>query len=45
MAVRKAKQRARGIIPDHEIQPTIGDILNQQDTQLNYTLELVRNDK
>jgi len=40
MAVKKAKYKDRGIIPDHIIVPTINDILQNKDVQMDYTLQL-----
>ena len=33
----------RGIIPDYEISQKYKDFLNNEDTQMNFTLELIRN--
>lgn len=33
----------RGIIPDHQVQPTIEDHLNGRDPQLEYALDLIQN--
>jgi hypothetical protein len=43
MAVRPQKHVGRGVFPDHNIMPTINDITNRRDTQLERTLELARN--
>jgi hypothetical protein len=40
MAVKKTKYKDRGIIPDHIIVPTIDDILQNKDVQMDYTLQL-----
>lgn len=40
MAVKPAKYKDRGIIPDYIIQPTINDIINKYDRQLSYALKL-----
>lgn len=40
MAVGKTKFTDRGIIPDYLVTPTIEDIINKQDVQLNYALKL-----
>ena len=40
MAVKKFKYKDRGIIPDYPIIPTINDILQNKDVQLNYALRL-----
>ena len=32
----------RGIIPDYSITQTFGDFLNNTDTQINFTLELIK---
>jgi hypothetical protein len=34
----------RGIIPEYDISQTLEDFLNNEDTQMNFTLELIRND-
>jgi hypothetical protein len=36
--------RDRGIIPDHQVSPTIEDLLNQKDTVLEFTIDLIKND-
>jgi hypothetical protein len=41
-AVRKAKDRDRGIIPDHVIIPSISDNIQNRDVQLEYTVGLQR---
>lgn len=33
----------RGIIPDYEINQTFDDFMNNSDTQMNFTIELIRN--
>lgn len=43
MAVRPARQPGRGIMPDHPVEPTILDLLNKKDGQLERAMELVRN--
>jgi hypothetical protein len=35
----------RGIIPDHIVEPTINDVIHQNDTVLNYTLNLINSQK
>jgi hypothetical protein len=35
----------RGVIPDHEIQPTIDEYLNGIDVEMNYALKLIRDRK
>src|ERR1035437_1711312 len=40
MAVAKTKFNDRGIIPDYVVIPTINDIINKQDVQLDYALKL-----
>lgn len=45
MAVRKTAQKASGVLPDHAIQPTMNDLLNGKDPQLEYALELARRRK
>ena len=35
----------RGIIPDYEITQTFDDFINNIDTQLNYTIELIQKHK
>ena len=40
--VKKAKYKDRGIIPDYTIVPTIDDVLQQKDVQLNYALKLTK---
>lgn len=35
----------RGIIPDHIVEPTINDVIHQNDTVLNYTLNLIHSQK
>jgi C-terminal processing protease CtpA/Prc len=35
----------RGVIPDYEIQPTIGEYLNGVDAEMNYALKLIREGK
>ncbi|WPV02796.1 S41 family peptidase [Mucilaginibacter sp. cycad4] len=39
LAVKYSK--GRGVIPEYEVQPTIKDLINNTDTQLNYTLRLI----
>jgi Peptidase family S41 len=41
MAVKKAKYKDRGIIPDYIIIPTIDDYLHQKDVQMDFALKLV----
>lgn len=33
----------RGVIPDYEVKPSIDDVLNGIDTELNFTLDLIKN--
>ena len=40
MSVKKAKYMDRGIIPDYNIIPTINDVIQNKDVQLNYALKL-----
>lgn len=40
MAVQKAKYKDRGIIPEYIIIPTIGDVIQNKDVQLNAALKL-----
>ena len=40
MAVAKTKFNDRGIIPDYIVIPTIDDIINKQDVQLDNALKL-----
>jgi len=35
----------RGVMPDYPVQPTIQDVLNGVDTEMIYTLKLIKNDK
>jgi hypothetical protein len=35
----------RGIIPDYEVIQTFDDFLNNADTQINFTLDLIRKNK
>jgi len=35
----------RGVIPDHEVQPTIDEYLNGIDAEMNYALKLIRDNK
>jgi len=42
MAVTEGKENDRGIIPDYEITPTINDIIDKNDVQLNYALKLAK---
>lgn len=35
----------RGIIPDHPVQPTIRDLLNDRDTVMEFTLDLIKKSK
>lgn len=40
---KKDKQKyGRGIIPDYQISQTLDDFLNQRDTQLNFTIDLIK---
>lgn len=45
MAVRPGRHAGRGIIPDYRVLPTIQDLLNKKDGQLERALEIVRNGK
>jgi hypothetical protein len=45
MAVRPEKHPGRGIIPDYPVLPTIQDLLNKKDGQLERAFEIVRNGK
>ncbi len=40
MAVKEAKFKDRGIIPDYILIPTINDIIKNKDVQLNYAIKL-----
>ncbi|MGQ7855381.1 S41 family peptidase [Pedobacter sp. WC2501] len=40
MAVKTAKEIGRGIIPEYKIQSTSQDIINKNDVQLNFALQL-----
>ncbi|MGZ4001248.1 MAG: S41 family peptidase [Mucilaginibacter sp.] len=40
MAVKKAKYKDRGIIPDYIIVPTINDYIHQKDVQMDFALKL-----
>jgi hypothetical protein len=33
----------RGIMPDHEVSQSLEDFLQHADTQMNFTLELIKN--
>jgi hypothetical protein len=44
-AVKNYSFTDRGIIPDHEVIPSIGDILNKKDSVLSYTLHLIEKQK
>ncbi len=35
----------RGVMPDYPVQPTIQDVLNGVDTEMIYTLKLIKNGK
>ena len=35
----------RGVMPDYPVQPTIQDVLNEVDTEMIYTLKLIKNGK
>jgi hypothetical protein len=41
MAVRPEKYRGRGIIPEYPVLPTIQDLLNKRDGQLERALKIV----
>ncbi|OQP54328.1 hypothetical protein A4H97_22865 [Niastella yeongjuensis] len=45
LAVMPVTPIGRGIIPDYPVQPTIQDLINKRDTQLERALELVRGGK
>jgi hypothetical protein len=40
MAVKKAKYKDRGTIPDYLIVPSINDIIQHQDVQMDFALKL-----
>ena len=42
MAVKKAKYKDRGIIPDYTIIPTINDVIINKDVQINFALKLAK---
>lgn len=42
MAVKKAKYKDRGIIPDYTIIPTIDEVIQHKDVQLNFALKLAK---
>ena len=42
MAVSRSPERARGILPDHEVVPTIRDVLDGSDPVLAKALEQIR---
>jgi len=42
MAVKKTGVKDRGVIPDHIVYPTITDIVEKKDSQLEYALQLVQ---
>jgi C-terminal processing protease CtpA/Prc len=44
-AVKNYPFKDRGIIPDHEVNPAIEDILNKKDTVLSFTKELIEKQK
>jgi len=41
-AVKKAKYKDRGVIPDYPVYPTITDIVEKMDGQMEYTLKIAR---
>jgi len=41
MAVKKAKYKDRGILPDHTVVPTINDYLQHKDVQMDLALKLI----
>ncbi|MDQ4141569.1 MAG: S41 family peptidase [Bacteroidota bacterium] len=45
MAVRDYPYPDRGVLPDHEVVPTIDDILQKRDAELEFTLDLIRKKK
>lgn len=42
MAAKEYKYKDRGIIPDHNISPTIQDRISGIDTELNFTKKLIK---
>ncbi|HEX9509513.1 MAG TPA: S41 family peptidase [Puia sp.] len=42
LAVKKTRFEDRGVIPDHIIYPTINDIVEKRDSQLEYALKLAQ---
>jgi hypothetical protein len=45
MAVAGYPYRDRGVLPDHEVVPTIDDVLQHRDAELAFTLELIQKKK
>jgi len=45
LAVKKAKYKDRGVIPDYAVYPTISDIIEHRDVQLEYALKLAGNNR
>ncbi len=45
MAVSGYPYQDRGVLPDHEVVPTIDDILQKRDAEMEYTLDLIRKRK
>lgn len=41
LAVRKSRYADRGVIPEHEVLPSIRELLETQDVQLHYALQLM----
>jgi hypothetical protein len=44
-AVSDYPYRRRGVIPDFPVQPTIQDVLNGVDTEMMFTLKLIKSGK
>ena len=42
LAVKKTRRKDGGVIPDHIIYPTVSDIVEKRDPQLEYTLQLAQ---
>ncbi|QNF32740.1 peptidase S41 [Adhaeribacter swui] len=45
MAVSGYPYKDRGVLPDHEVIPTIDDVLQQRDAEMDFTLDLIRKKK
>lgn len=41
LAVRKSRYADRGVLPDHEVMPSIQEVIKAQDIQLHYALQLM----